>query len=45
MSESKEYVSQNVEFGSIHISEEVVGSIVSMAAQEVEGARMAEPRR
>ena len=37
MSESKEYVSQNVEFGSIHISEEVVSSIVSMAAQEVEG--------
>ena len=37
MSESKEYVSRNFENGSIHISEEVVSSIVTMAAQEVEG--------
>jgi len=37
MSESKEYVSRNFESGSIHISEEVVASIVTMAAQEVEG--------
>ena len=37
MSDSKEYVSQNVENGSIHISEEVVSAIVSMAAQDVEG--------
>lgn len=37
MSDSKEYVSQNVESGSIHISEEVVSAIVSMAVQDVEG--------
>lgn len=37
MSESKEYVSQDVEFGAIHISEEVVSSIVSLAVQDVEG--------
>ena len=37
MSESKEYVSQNVENGSIHISEEVVSAIVSMAIKDVEG--------
>ena len=37
MSENKDYVSQNVENGSIHISEEVVSSIVSMAVRDVEG--------
>lgn len=37
MSESKEYVSQNVENGSIHISEEVVASIASMAIRDVDG--------
>ena len=37
MSDSKEYVSQNVESGSIHISEEVVSAIVSMAVRDVEG--------
>lgn len=37
MSESKEYVSQVVENGSIHISEEVVASIASMAIRDVEG--------
>jgi len=37
MSESKEYVSQNVEGGSIHISEEVVSAIVSLAVRDVEG--------
>lgn len=37
MSESKEYVSQVVENGSIHISEEVVASIASMAIRDVDG--------
>ena len=37
MSESKEYVSQNVENGYIHISEEVVASIASMAIRDVDG--------
>lgn len=37
MSESKEYVSQNLENGSIHISEEVVASIVKQAVEEVDG--------
>ena len=37
MSDSKEYVSQNVENGVIHISEEVVSSIVSAAIRDVEG--------
>ena len=37
MSESKEYVSQTVENGSIHISEEVVASIAAMAIRDVEG--------
>lgn len=37
MSENKEYVSQNLENGSIHISEEVVASIVKMAVEEVDG--------
>ena len=37
MSESKEYVSQALENGSIHISEEVVASIASLAIQDVEG--------
>ena len=37
MSESKEYVSQALENGAIHISEEVIVSIAAMAAQDVEG--------
>ncbi len=37
MSESKEYVSQSLDNGSIHISEEVIASIAAMAAQDVEG--------
>lgn len=37
MSENKEYVTQEVEYGAIHISEEVVASVASMAIQEVEG--------
>lgn len=37
MSESKEYVSQTLENGSIHISEEVIAAIASMAVQDVEG--------
>ena len=37
MSESKEYVSQTVENGSIHISEEVVASIAAMAIRDVDG--------
>lgn len=37
MSDSKEYVSQTLENGSIHISEEVIASIAAMAAQDVEG--------
>lgn len=37
MSESKEYVSQNLENGSIHISEEVISSIVKAAVEEVDG--------
>lgn len=37
MSENKEYVSQALENGSIHISSEVIVSIAAMAAQDVEG--------
>lgn len=37
MSENKEYVSQSLENGSIHISEEVIASIVSMAIRDVDG--------
>ena len=37
MSDNKEYVSQSVENGAIHISEEVVSAIVSMAVRDVEG--------
>ena len=37
MSENKEYVSQSLENGSIHINEEVIASIAAMAAQDVEG--------
>lgn len=37
MSESKEYVSREMESGSIQISEEVISSIAAMAAQDVEG--------
>ena len=37
MSESKEYVSQTLENGSIHISEEVIAAFASMAVQDVEG--------
>ena len=37
MSESKEYVSQTLENGAIHISEEVIAAIASMAVQDVEG--------
>ena len=37
MSESKEYVSQTLENGSIHISEEVIAAIASMGVQDVEG--------
>lgn len=37
MSESKEYVSQTFENGTIHISDEVLVSIATMAIQEVEG--------
>ncbi len=37
MSENKEYVSQSLENGSIHISEEVITAIAAMAAQDVEG--------
>lgn len=37
MSENKEYVSQTLENGSIHISEEVIASIAALAAQDVDG--------
>ena len=37
MSESKDYISQTLENGAIHISEEVIASIVSMTAQDVDG--------
>lgn len=37
MSENKEYVSQKLETGSIHISEEVISSIAAMAALDVDG--------
>lgn len=37
MSDQKEYISQELENGSIHISEEVIISIAAMAAQDVEG--------
>lgn len=37
MSEQKEYISQELENGSIHISEEVIVSIAAMAAMDVEG--------
>ena len=37
MSDNKEFVSQNLENGSIHISNEVIASIAAMAAQDVDG--------
>lgn len=37
MSENKEYVSQPLDNGVIHISSEVIVSIAAMAAQDVEG--------
>ncbi len=37
MSENKEYVSQSLDNGTIHISSEVIVSIAAMAAQDVEG--------
>ena len=37
MSDQKEYISQELENGSIHISDEVIISIAAMAAQDVEG--------
>lgn len=37
MSDSKEYVSQALENGAIHISDEVLGTIAAMAIQDVEG--------
>ena len=37
MAELKEYVSQQEELGTIHISEEVIASIAGVAAAEVEG--------
>ena len=37
MSESKEYVSKSVENGAIHISEDVLAAMASMAVVEVEG--------
>lgn len=37
MADSKEYISQSVEMGSINISEDVVATIAAAAAAEVEG--------
>lgn len=37
MSESKEYLVQNVEKGTVNISEEVVAAIAALAISEVEG--------
>lgn len=37
MSDNKEYVTQMLENGAIHISEEVLAAIASMAIQDVEG--------
>lgn len=37
MSDSKEYVSQTLEHGAIHISEEVIATIAALAIQDVEG--------
>ena len=37
MAESKEYVSQPQELGTIHISEDVIASIAGVAAGDVEG--------
>lgn len=37
MSDSKDYISQSLENGAIHISEEVIVSIASMAALDVDG--------
>ena len=37
MSENKEYVSQNLENGAIHVSAEVLASLAAMAVTEVEG--------
>ncbi|MBQ7523510.1 MAG: Asp23/Gls24 family envelope stress response protein [Oscillospiraceae bacterium] len=37
MAENKEYISQNHEGGSVHISEEVVASVAAIAAMEVDG--------
>ena len=37
MSESKEYVSQTLENGAIHVSAEVLASLAALAVTEVEG--------
>ena len=37
MSENKEYVTQSIENGNIHISEDVIVSIAAMAAMDVDG--------
>jgi len=37
MSDNKEYVSQTLENGAIHISEEVISSIAAMSAMDVDG--------
>lgn len=37
MAENKQYVTQNQEYGTVMISEEVIGTIVSNAVSEVEG--------
>lgn len=37
MSDNKEYVSQSLENGTIHISDEVLSTIAAMAIQDVEG--------
>ena len=37
MSENKEYVSKNVENGAIHISEDVLAAMATVAISEVEG--------
>ena len=37
MSESKEYVSQTLDNGAIHISEEVIATIAALAVQDAEG--------
>ena len=37
MSENKEYVSQTLENGAIHVSAEVLASLAALAVTEVEG--------